>query len=1157
MADMAPTASGSAEHALFPGCNDECVEVKDFFKVDGAALIPVTASPPKVRSPADDGIAASVGDDLTAPNATTAARLNRIVCAMSTSVGYSKAAKDRKVPPSGVAYDIDVAEGRLGYAMTLRITLEYSSAFPDQGMVVWMKKQQQFINDDKLAEVLLIDTAFEDWVDGHWVPISTDIRYADEAEALVQTVITSDAGQTAGRMKTEGAIEDAKLGPVGERGRIVLTYFCDQLYSYTEMCLGNQVQPRTLVPLALQLPWSTFDSPAAACRIRACVRGPAAATVLDPVVNILAYRDLQQSLVAGAGTNAKQAVVVPEFSSLGGAWEFTRDTLPPVPTMVLVWMSVPDADDGWEHVASSLPSVAHATLLHAHDEDAVLLRAALPGGQTGQLIRCNIDTVAPDRHPDIVRVHTDIVISDASGSTGMRIGGLQAGTVRAAFNKHEERRVLKRFQAIPQLQHSRVLLPHDIWRQHFVIFDHGVRAEFGLESVVGDLDSDTVAALIQALTGQTAEANAAASALGQQGKTDLLYSWKGVLDTLRSLTPGGATSFVAGLQKATEGYAASSFADKTRINLEGKMIERTSYVNFDTDGGNNCGPCYDGVRELLARADVVQGHVLGVGSWVDQDCASRVALILKGSASLAVSFPEDAAADMLFRQDLSRWVKVLRTTPISVSVSAGAVGWEARHGERSDNAVECLFARAEGVRFDVPDVSEVTYTKAQLKGLRSGESAVVYLLSRLPLCQLAQRLSVQIASVNAVVGLSAEPMRGVALGHHWLSVLGGASSECLASNSSVLCSRLRQRLEDDLSFAWNLPSKSGSTAVVGRARTQHRLPVSDAQQPEEPELPAPRLWGSPGSGAAAERSSGGLFGGGMGFSFAAPHVMCATAAAPAGSGGILLGSATVANGMFGGGLAQLAARGGGRGRMERAGGCKGRGKGGSMRDAMPGDIGGSWGAGAATVRGKGAPPPRPKAATKGKNQKKSCNKGYGLFGGTDDEHMEQSGPLVPQAILQASSFMCFGHDSDGAAVTKAVGRLKHTARNADGASGNLAEDPFVSQMLGVAPTVGWTHAGFVCDHCQVNPIVGARFKAASKPDHDVCSSCRFAGNYAGGLGFVPLVDTAAALRTGLRAILDWWPLVWQKHAELFSKENPDIMTLALEALRRAVLNLPE
>ena len=78
-------------------------------------------------------------------------------------------------------------------------------------------------------------------------------------------------------------------------------------------------------------------------------------------------------------------------------------------------------------------------------------------------------------------------------------------------------------------------------------------------------------------------------------------------------------------------------------------------MNWDTDGGNNCGPCYAAVTDLAEQADVVGGLVLGCGSWVDQHCATRLAEILGGPCLLSASWPAEAAQDAVFRRDLSTW----------------------------------------------------------------------------------------------------------------------------------------------------------------------------------------------------------------------------------------------------------------------------------------------------------------------------------------------------------------------------------------------------------------------------------------------------------------------------------------------------------------------
>eukprot|EP00927_Polykrikos_kofoidii_P019850 TRINITY_DN19304_c0_g1_i1.p1 TRINITY_DN19304_c0_g1~~TRINITY_DN19304_c0_g1_i1.p1 ORF type:complete len:1214 (+),score=171.00 TRINITY_DN19304_c0_g1_i1:87-3728(+) len=1167
---------------------------------DCGGLTPLSAATPTIRTPADDGIVAQGGDETSAPNAVSALRLNRIICVASANVGYSAAAQDTKITPSALSYDVQVHDGpRGGYAMTFRLLLEYSSTFPQEGMVVWLKKKQQLINgEDGASELLLVETGFEDWANGQWVPVRTDVRYTAEADSVVQAVITTNSGQTAGRMKTEGAVEDAKLGPVGERGRIVLTYLCEELYSYPEMVLENsgETRARMLVPIGLQLPWSPFDSPAADCAFKSCVRGPKGSATLDAKQNILAFRDLQRSLVLSSLSTsefaARQVVLLPEASQSHDGelvWQFSRSTLPPVPAMLLVWLSIPDPSAEFEEVSLAVPAVTRTTLLYPREDDSALLRASLPGGQTGHLFRCRVETAAPQRLPSSTRIHADITISDASGSTGMHLHTnsanlLQSGnqeTVRTRFNKHEERRALMRLQAVPKLRTAGVLMPGDIWRQIMIVFNHAVKEEFGLECSVDELDAETVEGLLSALCvvdTSASENGAAARRLREQGKGVLLDKWSNYLRKVRDIRPGGGTSFVEAASHArkvcVETACLGSETSAQQILSGRGEIARTAYVNFDTDGGNNCGPCYDAIQKLVDETEIVQGHVLGVGSWVDQDCASKVAKILKGSTSLSLHFPENAAADQHFRQDLSRWIKVLRSCPVTLRISAGAVDWRARRGLRSENAVECLLAMGGGTRFDVPDVSDDTFTKARLTGLQAGETATIYMMSRVPIVDLNQRLSVEIGDSSdrqrAVVYTTPEPMSGIALGHHWLSILarsvagsGNTTADAVAVNRATLCTRLRERIEDDLSFAWDLPTKSGSTAAVGRARTENRPKVSLDQQPKEPTLtvPAkPELHCLNFGGFGGASTGGGLFGGGP----------------VAGASSALFGGAPVAGASSAFGAANC---GGGLGGVRDLGGGPAMGGGG----LMGGFCGGGGGSRSLSQNSGGgcsqslfgspmamaSPPPPPQASLFGASQL-APPQPRGLFGNASGHAPAQSTvAAAPLELLEESSFMCVGPRDISAA--RALASLRYTASiscTPTPPKPGSTEDPLVATLLGPATatskgsedvtTMQWD--GFTCDNCKACPIVGVRFKATSEVDHDLCASCRIAGRLAGAAGYRRLANTEAAMRSALQAVLDWWPLHWgPEHAALFGHQGkqPRLASMSLPVLRSAVSKLPD
>jgi hypothetical protein len=50
-----------------------------------------------------------------------------------------------------------------------------------------------------------VETQFEDYVQGEWLEIGTDIAYSDTANAVVDAVIQDEScGQTAARVETKG-----------------------------------------------------------------------------------------------------------------------------------------------------------------------------------------------------------------------------------------------------------------------------------------------------------------------------------------------------------------------------------------------------------------------------------------------------------------------------------------------------------------------------------------------------------------------------------------------------------------------------------------------------------------------------------------------------------------------------------------------------------------------------------------------------------------------------------------------------------------------------------------------------------------------------------------------------------------------------------------
>ena len=45
---------------------------------------------------------------------------------------------------------------------------------------------------------------------------------------MAQAVMTGDTGQTVGTQKQNGAVFEAKIGPVGDRARVELTFVCEK-----------------------------------------------------------------------------------------------------------------------------------------------------------------------------------------------------------------------------------------------------------------------------------------------------------------------------------------------------------------------------------------------------------------------------------------------------------------------------------------------------------------------------------------------------------------------------------------------------------------------------------------------------------------------------------------------------------------------------------------------------------------------------------------------------------------------------------------------------------------------------------------------------------------------------------------------------------------
>lgn len=186
-----------------------------------------------------------------------------------------------------------------------------------------------------------------------------------------------------------------------------------------------------------------------------------------------------------------------------------------------------------------------------------------------------------------------------------------------------------------------------------------------------------------------------------------------------------------------------------------------------------------------------------------------------------------------------------------------------------------------------------------------------------------------------------------------------------------------------------------------------------------------------------------------------------------------------------------------------------------------------------------------------------------------------SGPMGPQMLLEGTGFMHWGPmENANEGVKRSVQALKLLAESTSKPPKNVppqaGEDPVVGELLGDTSGVGKgmlpgreqpptsdTHYGFICDATNAEPIIGIRYKATGTFDHDINEQSRRAGKFAGGCGFFPLPTATHAMRLGLGATLRWWSILWPTRGDLFGATPPDLASLEVSALAKAISNLPE
>jgi hypothetical protein len=701
---------------------------------------------PKIPTPADFSIAPTPGDDTTPPNSLTSGKLNGIAANVVANVGYSASGQEENFQPSSIdhTFSVDGSDGK--FSLKLSTTLEYENIKHEKGesMVVWTKVLKQFASEEGLPdqELVLLDTNFSDWVEtnegGKWVDISTDIRYAEQAEAIATAVMsTPNSGQTAGTVKATGGVLEAKLGPIGAKGRIILTYKCRNLYSYQEMGMSPaSLSDRTLVPLSVHLPYTSLSSDGGRTKVSVNFSSSCPdIRVLDPNQNLPAYLRLKEDRVLSS-----TSVLLP-FNISNGRFSATWPCLPHRPTCLFFWLSLANPADNVDNFSSlSVTNESIVEIRTPRNEDSNLMQVSLPGQNAATLVRATVKTEAAGPLPDTTcRVFNHVTISDASGSTGMR-SSVGIGTVRDSFNEMAVVRLLKRLESVPALINKGVVRGQDIWTEQCFIFDSDVKQHFDLVFTISDLNNaDLITALCAYVsTTNQEERNVVKNNVEAKGGPAFLEIMAKVAiycDKLRAVKPGGLTSFKAPADRARSTYAR--LMDRVRqLAVESRDVLETTFVNFDTDGGNNSGECYSAMKNMVSSCHVVGGVVQGYGSWVDQDCATRCSGILKGPCLLNIQVPVlgSEGSNAVFRRDFSAWIKSLKCHPVKITANGGYVTWQARQGIRYENGIDVLAVLPDdtdaAVKFGPPDITRTEFTGSTIEGFQAGDTFTVYLLCR-------------------------------------------------------------------------------------------------------------------------------------------------------------------------------------------------------------------------------------------------------------------------------------------------------------------------------------------------------------------------------------------------------------------------------------------
>jgi ubiquitin len=790
-----------------------------------------------------NGIQPSPGDDLTPINGTLAERVNGIAVHVTSHAAFSNSPPIRNFPFSHVEYEVNVRDVSGDYQLELKVSLEYVNPFGgEQSMMILAEIPQFFVNEG--TRMTMIQNSFEDYDENvkEWMPVRTTVQYTAAAEKIMKAVLENKAGdQVAGMSKNKGDVTQFKFGPVGSKGRLSIVFSVSKLYTYASMSSSedlNDIGSEWIIPVSLSLPWCKMVDPLGSSTLSLRFSGPAGSQLLGIQKNKKAYQHLKEQYPFN-----RSNILVPNKLDQQNGFSINWESLPFQATSVMFWIKA-------RKFISSLPleqaeiksnqehCFAELKLFEPSTADQEFLKINYPGiSEPCILLRSNLTLW---RQPPVskhrpIRVFHHANFSDASGSTGASFSqGKETVTVRSRLSIMLVSRMLRRLLEIRSLVESQIISTDDIWTDQIYIFDSGILSSRFVVFKVGELMEPSIRNALESILRNLPPLEIDSVKVNPESQK-LFALFKSIFVEISLSKPNGATSFSApSLKYVDEFKARIKSSVRSVVGSDSPFVE-TTFVSFDTDGGNNVGECYTAVRRLVHECNVIGGTVNGFGAWVDQHCASEVATILGGEALLAHQIPAHGtqAFESISGKEFEAWQKAIAYTPNLLSLSAGHVSSKFFQGLRTDNALEVLSMRSvlkqSSVEFGPVDISNTDATGTVIQNMRVGETVELCLLLRTSLQELRPRI---MSTQPIDVSTSQECLQGLNLGYHWLTKIANSKKRIGgALPNPMIADRLLTRIEDELSFNWNIPLLGGETALIGRAKTRKpRSPIPEENQ---------------------------------------------------------------------------------------------------------------------------------------------------------------------------------------------------------------------------------------------------------------------------------------------------------------------------------------